>query len=106
MSGGEERLKCRGNTKPIENKEIQSSKCEKLLGVKLDYKLNFDSHIHDICKKAGQKLNAISRIISYMNLSKRRLLVNAFCYSQFNYCQLIWMCHSRSNNNKINRRKD
>ena len=29
--------------------------------------------------------------------------MNAFFNSQFNYCPLIWMCHSRENNNKINR---
>ena len=23
--------------------------------------------------------------------------------AQFNYCQLIWMCHNRTNDNKINR---
>ena len=87
----------------IENKKIRSSKCEKLLGVKLDSKLNFNFHIHDICQKAGQKLNAISRMTPYMDFTKRRLLVNAFFYSQFNYCQLVWMCHNRTNNNKINR---
>ena len=87
----------------IETQKIKNSKFEKLLGIKLDSKLNFNSHIHDICQKAGQKLNAISRITPYMDFAKRRLLVNAFFYSQFNYCQLIWMCHNRTNNNKINR---
>ena len=29
--------------------------------------------------------------------------MNAFFMSQFNYCPLIWICHSRENNNKINR---
>ena len=38
-----------------------------------------------------------------MDFAKRHLLVNAFFYSQFNYCQLVWMCHNRTNNNKINR---
>ena len=37
-----------------------------------------------------------------MDFAKRRLLVNAFFYSQFNYCQLVWMCDNRTNNNKIN----
>ena len=87
----------------IETQKIKNSKFEKLLGIKLDSKLNFNSHIHDICQKAGQKLNAISRITPYTDCAKRRLLVNAFFYSQFNYCQLVWMCHNRTNNNKINR---
>ena len=29
--------------------------------------------------------------------------MNAFFNSQFNYCSLIWMCHSHENNNKINK---
>ena len=37
-----------------------------------------------------------------MDFSKRCLLVNAFFYSQFNYCQFVWMCNNRTNNNKIN----
>ena len=37
-----------------------------------------------------------------MDFAKMRLLVNTFSYSQFNYCQLVWMCHNRTNNNKIN----
>ena len=85
----------------IKNQKIKNSKFEKLLGTKLDSKLNFNSHIHDICRKAGQKLNAISRITPYMDFSKRRLLVNAFFYSQLNSCQLVWTCHNRINNNKI-----
>ena len=40
---------------------------------------------------------------SYMNISKRRLLMNAFFKSQFSYCPLVRMCHSRANNGKINR---
>ena len=79
----------------IENQIIKNSKFEKLLGIKLDSKLNFNSHIYDICQKAGQKLNVISRITPYMYFAKRRLM-NAF-YSQFNYCQLVWMCHNRTN---------
>ena len=39
----------------IENQKIKNSKFEKLIGTKLDSKLNFNSHIHDICQKAGLK---------------------------------------------------
>ena len=38
-----------------------------------------------------------------MNIEKRRLLMNSFFASQFNYCHLVWMCHHRSVNNKIDR---
>ena len=65
----------------IENKIIK--KCE--FGIKLDSKLNFNSHIHGICQKTGQKLYALSRTTPYTDFAKRRLKVNAFFY-----CQLFW----------------
>ena len=61
----------------IENQITKNSKFEKLLGIKLDSKLNFNSLRNDI-QKAGQKLNPISRITPYMDFEKRRLIVNAF----------------------------
>ena len=84
----------------VDNYNIKSSKCEKLLGIKFDNKLNFSNHIDEICKKAGQKLNALSRVIPYMGLSKRCILLNAIFISQFSYCLLVWMFHSRGK--KIN----
>ena len=38
-----------------------------------------------------------------MNISKRRILMNAFFKSQFSYCPLVWMYDSRANNGKTNR---
>ena len=87
----------------VGNYDITNSKCEKLLGVNFDHKLNFDKHLSELFKKACKKINALSRITPYMNVFKKRILLNAFFKSQFSYCPLIWMCHSRTNNNKINR---
>ena len=87
----------------VENNQITSNKCEKLLGIKIDHKLTFNAHIDEICKNAGQKMNLLSRVIPYMNITKRCTLLNTYFISQFNYCPLIWMWHSRAKNNKINR---
>ena len=38
-----------------------------------------------------------------MNISKRRILMNAFFESQFSYSSLVWMCYSRANNGKTKR---
>ena len=64
--------------------------------------LNLKEHLDGIIKKASRKINALSRTAPYMNVAKRRLLMNFFA-SQFNYCPLVWMCHHRSVNSKINR---
>ena len=37
-----------------------------------------------------------------MDLPKRKVLMKAFITSQFSYCLLIWMLHSRTLNNRIN----
>ena len=53
---------------------------KKLLGIKFDSKISFENHISSICKKAGQKLNARTRIVSYMNLFKQKALMKSFVY--------------------------
>ena len=82
---------------------VENSDCEKLLGVKIDNKLTFNCRVSDMCKKANRKINALARIAPFTNINKRRIFMNSFFRSQFNYCLLIWMCHSQTNNRKINR---
>ena len=82
---------------------IESSPSEELLGITIDSELTFHKHITSLCSKANQKLSALARIAKYMTIDKRKILLNSFVTAQFNYCPLIWMCHSRTLNNKINR---
>ena len=86
----------------LNNNEIVSSNEEKLLGILLDSKLNFDSHITSLCKKAGQKLSALARINHYLTQDQKLLLLNSVVKSQFSYCPLIWMFTSRYLNNALN----
>ena len=60
------------------NMRLKIVKCEKLVGVKLDWKLNFNDHISDVCKKDRVKLNALATIAPFIGLSKRCILMNAF----------------------------
>ena len=55
------------------------------------------------CNKVGKKINVLSALVNYMSLDKHGMVMTAFIESQFNYCPLIWMFHSRTLNNKINR---
>ena len=71
----------------INSFQITNSTEEKLLGIKFDSKLSFQNHASSLCKKASQKLHALTRIANYVNLS---------------YYPLVWMFHSRKRNPRIN----
>ena len=86
----------------IGNETVSNGKYEKLLGVKVDHELNFNEHVSSLCKKASQKLNALSRIASCMTFDQRRLILNSFIASHFSYCPIVWMLHSRKLNERIN----
>ena len=76
---------------------------ETLLGVVIDKRLNFETHISKLCKKAGNKLFALARISRHMDSNKLIIVMRAIAVSQFQYCPLVWMFHSRHLNNKIKR---
>ena len=68
----------------------------------MDSKFSFDDHITILCLKKSQKFHALSMVASYMSFDKKRILLKTFITSQFNYCPLVWMCHSRGLNSRIN----
>ena len=83
--------------------QIENMQNEKLLSITIDSKLSFDKHIQQICSRVSAKLKALARIAPFMNITKRKILMNVFFNAQFSYCPLIWMFHSRKLNNKINK---
>ena len=65
--------------------------------------LNFDDHVISLCKKARRKLAVLARLFRFMSFKQKRILMKAFVESQFGFCPLIWMFHSRkANSNKRN----
>ena len=58
--------------------DVKNSREEKLLGVKIDTKLSFENHLFSLCKKASQKLRAITRVVNFIDVAKRKSLMKAF----------------------------
>ena len=50
----------------------------------------------------GKKLSVLVSLSNFMWANKERFFMKAFIESQFGYCALIWMFHSRGVTNKIN----
>ena len=87
----------------MDGENINCKKSVKLLGITIDNKLDFTEHVSNLCKMVSQKLHALARISNYFDINKLRIIMKSFIESQFAYCPLIWMFHSRTLNNRINR---
>ena len=88
LNSGKCHFMCLGQNTVIEafvydNIEMKNSKEEKILGVIIDNKLRFKSHVKDLSKKASQKIWALSRLINYLNDSEKEMIFNALMKSRF-----------------------
>ena len=57
--------------------------------------LEFDEHVSSLCKRANQKLHALARMSNYIPSARLKTLMKSFVISQFSYCPLIWIFHSK-----------
>ena len=72
-------------------------------GISLNNRMDFDTHVANICNRVSKKLYASARISHYMNIYKRSMTMKAFIASEFGYCPLVWMFHSRKLNSRVNK---
>lgn len=79
----------------LDNNTIFGSNSVKLLGIRIDHKLSFSSHIEEVCKQASQKTKALLRIRSYLTFRQASILVQAYILSCFFYCPILWMFCSK-----------
>ena len=81
----------------IDNKAVKVKSSVKLLGVQIDAELNFNLHIANICRSAANQLNALIRLRKFLGFEEKKVLINSYFYSNFNYCPLVWMfSHAKS----------
>ena len=73
----------------IDNEVIKNSNDKKLLGVNLNKRLGVDADVTNICNRESQTM-------------KRRMTMKTFIASEFGYCPLVWMFHSRKLNSQVN----
>ena len=54
------------------------------------YQLNFDQHISNLCRKAGQQLNVLRRLSLFLSRLNKLTFFHTFILSYFNYYPLAW----------------
>ena len=85
----------------IENQTIELVSSVELIGNHLDNTSNFVLHIRNICRSAANQLHALIRLKSYLNFNRKRVLINSYMISNFNYCPLMWIFSTAKYLNKI-----
>ena len=85
----------------INNTTLDGEPSISLLGMEIDNSLTFNTHISNLCKKAASQLNVLKRLSRFMGYNERRIIMQSFILSNFNYCALIWHFCSESNTAKI-----
>ena len=82
--------------------ESKRSEYGKLVVITVNVNLKFNEGINYIIIKATRKVIVLPRVMSYVSLSKSKVLLNSFLTHNF-VTFLFWMFHSRIMNSKINR---
>ena len=85
----------------IDNKQIKTVPLVELLEIQLDDKLNFSTHISNICKSAANQLNALIRLQKFLSFKEKKISINSYFMANFNYCPLVWMFSSAVSLKKI-----
>ena len=73
----------------INDMNIKPNDSSKLLGIILDNKLNFEKHISPILKYASCQLNILFRLKNFLGIKGRKVLIESFFYSSFQYFPLV-----------------
>ena len=67
----------------------------------IKFKLNFNLHISNVCKSTANQLNALFRLKNFMNFEEKKILINSYFMTNFDYCPLVWILSSASSLKKI-----
>ena len=86
----------------MDNQNIKVVSLIELLGIRIDDKLNFNFHLSNIWRSATNQLNVLIRLKQFLSFKGKRILINSYFISNFNYCPFFWMFSSSASSlNKI-----
>ena len=85
----------------VDNDTINLNASMNVLGVNIDDKFNFNSHVSNMCNKAGRQLNVLQRLKGCLDCTSRLSIYKSFIMSNFNDCPVVWMFTSKSSLSKL-----
>ena len=85
----------------VKDTKISPDHCVKLLGVVLDDKLSFSSHITALCKRTARQIGALRRVAPLLNCDVRMKLHDTFIMSNMIYSSTAWFECSKTSRWKL-----
>ena len=79
-----------------ENKRVKFRSKVKLLGITIDDKLPFATHMENLCSRASNRLRALAKKRKFISFEQVKHLSEVYIMSTFTYCPLIWMFCSKT----------
>ena len=77
-------------------KRVKSRSKVKLLGITIDDKLPFATHMENLCSRASNRLRALAKKRKFISFEQVKHLSEVYIMSTFTYCPLIWMFCSKT----------
>ena len=68
---------------------ITSLNSVSLLGIEIDNQLTLSKHIETLMRKAAGQLNYLYSKRKFLNIEAKKVLLESFIMSNFNYCPLV-----------------
>ena len=62
----------------------------RLLGITIDSKLRWDSHIYNVCKTVSRRVFLLSILRYIVNIDTRKLFLNAHIKPHIDYASVVW----------------
>ena len=75
----------------VDNDTLNLTDAMTVLGVDIDDKLHFNSHVSNMCNKAGRQLDVLQRLKGSLDYTSRLSIYRSIIMSNFNYCPMVWM---------------
>ena len=74
----------------VDGNTIISANEINVLGVTLDDKLKFNSHVQSLCFRASRQINSFKRIAKYLNVERRLTVLKSYTLLLSGYLDILW----------------
>ena len=87
----------------IDGNQIKKTHNQKLLGVHIDDKLSWSSHIDNLCSTISSKISLLRQLSKYVSIDVQKKFYQGYILPLIDYGSVVWGTTSASNLDKISK---